>query len=123
MSSRAAHEMAGAIAASAICTTLNQDLRKLLLELTISVPLGKLGGRLPDILEPSLNNPNHRQFFHSLAFMFGAGVIMKKLFEWEPYSMEGKAMRWGLLIVGAAYMSHLLLDSSTPKSLPLFGKI
>jgi hypothetical protein len=33
----------------------------------VSVGAGAIAGALPDILEPSLGNPNHRGFCHSLA--------------------------------------------------------
>ena len=38
--------------------------------------IGAFFGKLPDVLEPALRNPHHRQFFHSFAFlgMVGWGV-------------------------------------------------
>ena len=38
--------------------------------------IGAFFSKLPDVLEPALRNPHHRQFFHSFAFlgMVGWGV-------------------------------------------------
>jgi len=77
---------------------------------------GGIGGAaacLPDLLEPSTNNPNHRGFFHSVVI---AAVVL--------YSIKGKhsrglppAFKVFLSIVGYSYLSHLALDALTPRSL------
>jgi len=122
MASRREHEIVGALAASTIAFTLKDDIDRLMLDISISVPLDIFAGRLPDLIEPSLNNPNHRQFFHSLVFACGIIVAVKHLYLWEPQTPQEKLCRWVLLIMAGGYLSHLALDSSTPKSLPVLGK-
>lgn len=119
MASRATHELAGVAAATVVAASLNQDIRTLVAELAIAVPIGRFAGRLPDLIEPSLNNPNHRQFFHSLVFASGVGVAMRSVYKWKPLSQEGKGLRWALMLLGAGYLSHLVLDFRTPRSLPI----
>jgi inner membrane protein len=75
---------------------------------------------LPDILEPA-TSPNHRAFFHSLAFAGLVGVGMKKLYSWEPETDGQKLLRKVVMVAGAAYLIHLALDFTTRKSLPLIG--
>jgi inner membrane protein len=75
---------------------------------------------LPDVLEPA-TSPNHRQFFHSLLF---AGVLvggLVKLHKWEAESSSDKFLRGLGMIAISAYLIHLALDATTPKSLPLVG--
>ena len=67
---------------------------------------------LPDILEPA-DSPNHRAFFHSLAM----AVIVS-------YFITGKHTgKWPIaisLLVGMAgigYLSHIIADATTPKSI------
>ncbi len=76
-------------------------------------------GTLPDILEPSTGNPNHRQFFHSFTFAGLVGKSMYKLWKWETTDEVDGLLKTVGLIVGGAYLIHLIMDSSTPKSLPL----
>src|SRR5437660_2084 len=66
---------------------------------------------LPDLVEPALRNPHHRQFFHSLAFagMLGWGVY--EVYKWEPDSDWEKVLRLALIAAGAAYLLHLLSDA------------
>ena len=75
-------------------------------------------GTLPDLLEPA-TSPNHRQFFHSLTFMGLVAAGMYKLYQWEAEDEIDKLMRFTLLVAGGAYVTHLLMDSSTPKGLPV----
>ena len=79
-------------------------------------------GTLPDVLEPALH-PNHRQFFHSVLFAAGVSVALYKLYKWKPETEGGELLRALSLVVGAAYLVHLAMDSLTRKSLPLIGKI
>lgn len=71
---------------------------------------------LPDIIEPA-DNPNHRAMFHSLAF---AGAITYGAFGKHTQKMKPDD-RHALQVAALSYLSHLLLDSQTPKSLPLAG--
>ncbi|MEY8216422.1 MAG: metal-dependent hydrolase [Colwellia sp.] len=74
-----------------------------------------------DFLEPA-TNPHHRQFCHSV---LTAGVVSFGLFEamkWNANSTLEKITRGVVLIAGFSYLSHLVLDATTPRSLPLIGK-
>lgn len=106
---------------------------------------GYVGSRLPDIIEPALS-PNHRQFAHSA--IAGIGIsksIYLFLKDWEEYyrasanHFKSKQIQtdWlkkfiyivleflfriiaaGFCGLSAGYLSHLILDGSTPKGLPL----
>lgn len=93
-------------------------------ELLIAAPaVGLLFGKLPDVIEPAFKNPNHRQFFHSIAFASAVGLGLKKVYDWEPEDGFEKAIRLLTLCAGIGYLSHLMLDATTPKSLPLIGKL
>jgi len=77
---------------------------------------GLVGGTValvPDILEPSLRNPHHRQFCHSA--VFGALVF------WAccgKHTRQLPLVARGLLLVGAlGYCSHLAVDALTPRSI------
>lgn len=78
--------------------------------------------KLPDILEPA-SNPHHRQFFHSLVVLSALGVGVKRIYDWETEGKFEAFLRVVLLSAGAGYISHLLLDFTTPRSLPLLGKL
>jgi len=88
-----------------------------------AIAVGFLFGKLPDILEPSPGNPHHRQFCHSLLVLTALGVGLKNLYEWQPEDVMDKCLRGLGLISGCAYVSHLLCDATTPRSLPLIGKL
>ncbi len=88
-----------------------------------AITVGSLFGKLPDILEPSLGNPHHRLFCHSLLVLTALGVGLKHLYEWQPEEAIDKCLRGLGLIAGCAYVSHLLCDATTPRSLPLIGKL
>ena len=81
-----------------------------------------LCGSLPDLLEPA-THPGHRQFFHSVAF---AGILAAGLYQtyhWRPDDPVHRLIRGTILVAGGAYLVHLAMDATTPKSLPLLGKI
>ena len=77
---------------------------------------------IPDILEPA-THPRHRHFFHSVTFAGLLGYGMYKAYKWEPETESDKLLRFALLAGGAGILIHLVMDSGTPRSLPLFGKI
>lgn len=79
-------------------------------------------GTLPDLLEPALH-PNHRQVFHSVAFALLLGFGLYKAYVWQPETVGGHVVRSMALIAGTAYIVHLVMDASTPKSLPLLGRL
>ena len=88
-----------------------------------AIGMGAVFGKLPDVLEPSLKNPHHRQFFHSLTTLGFVGYGTKKVYDWQPQDTLESVIRFLTLCAGVAYMSHLLLDAVTSRSLPLIGKI
>ncbi len=88
-----------------------------------AVAIGSFFGKLPDILEPALNNPHHRQFCHSLVVLSAVGFGVKKAWEWEPKDKFEEVLRVLALFAGTAYISHLVLDGFTRRSLPLLGKL
>lgn len=77
---------------------------------------------IPDILEPAVH-PHHRQFFHSVVFAGMVGYGMHKTYGWNPETDFDKFMRFCLLMAGTGILIHLALDSLTPRSLPLLGKL
>ena len=84
--------------------------------------LGALLGTLPDILEPA-DHPNHRQFFHGLLFAAILGYLGYKLYKWKPEEPWQEVVRMAGLIAIGAYLIHLAMDASTPKSLPVMGRL
>lgn len=78
--------------------------------------------KVPDVLEPAVH-PNHRQFFHSVAFAGLLGLATYKVYQWQPESPAGEVARFAMLVGAAAYLIHLAIDAGTPKSLPLLGKL
>jgi len=117
------HQFAGAIAA--LVMTQNDTSQKScsLHHPAAAIPVGAFLGRLPDMLEPALRNPNHRQFFHSIAVLGLLAAGIHKAYHWEPQDEFEKIVRGVLLIGGAAYLSHLALDALTSKPLPLVGRL
>lgn len=81
---------------------------------------GLLGGGialLPDILEPAVN-PDHRGFFHSFAVGACLLAVNKKIKENPGIPDKTKNL---LFALSSAYGSHLALDATTSKSLPLLS--
>ena len=117
------HQFAGAVAALAITQIDAEDKTSVLHHPAAAIPIGAFLGRLPDMIEPSLGNPNHRQFFHSVAVFGLLGTGIYKLYHWDPQDNLDRVLRGLLLLGGAAYLSHLALDALTSKSLPLLGKL
>jgi membrane-bound metal-dependent hydrolase YbcI (DUF457 family) len=77
-----------------------------------------LGAIIPDILEPA-NNPQHRSFFHSTVFL-GFMVYCYQQINVHPTLQEQPGLKKILSGIVFGYITHLLLDSKTPASLPLF---
>lgn len=75
---------------------------------------------LPDLLEPA-TSPNHRRFFHSLAFAAFLGTCLHQLNQWQPQTDSEKLLRGVGMLALSAYLIHLALDFTTAKSLPLIG--
>ena len=79
---------------------------------------GVLGGGvacLPDLLEPAIH-PCHRAFFHSVVFN---GLIAYGVRQVWRSPNVGLQMKIVVTVLGFGYMSHPLLDITTPMGLPL----
>ncbi|MEO0082149.1 MAG: metal-dependent hydrolase [candidate division WOR-3 bacterium] len=81
---------------------------------------GLVGGCVavaPDLLEPALH-PNHRGLFHGLATggaaVYGAVKNTKATAPDTWLRLLGRSAAIG-------YLSHLVLDATTPKGLPIVG--
>lgn len=84
--------------------------------------LGAACGSLPDLLEEPAIHPNHRQFFHSVAFGLVMAGGIRQVYRWQPEEPWQCVLRGAALIAGGAYLVHLAMDATTHKSLPLIGK-
>lgn len=90
------------------------DLTELVLSGVGGAVAGTVGGILPDKLEPAYD-PNHRKFFHSITMGTALGFGLYPL-----HKSNLPDLAKGILTVGTiGYLSHLALDSQTPKGLPL----
>lgn len=74
--------------------------------LTRNVGLGSVAGALPDLLEPSIGNPNHRGFCHSVA---AAGVVWWIVSGRHTHELP-LAVRRTLSAIGVGYSLHLGAD-------------
>ncbi|HTB81276.1 MAG TPA: metal-dependent hydrolase [Opitutaceae bacterium] len=72
----------------------------------VSVGAGTLAGALPDILEPSLGNPNHRGFCHSLT----AAILAWWLTSGRHTQNLPVEIRRCLAAMSAGYTLHLGAD-------------
>lgn len=90
---------------------------------TLAACGGAVFGTLPDILEPALSNPHHRQFFHSVACAAAVGYLCYRLYEWKPETPAEQIMRGVLLLAGGSFLTHLAMDALSPRGLPLLGQI
>lgn len=77
---------------------------------------------LPDFLEPA-TSPNHRAFFHSLAFAAMVGIGLHRLSQWETRTEQDKVWKSFGMLAGSAYLIHLALDFTTRRSLPMLGRL
>ena len=81
-------------------------------ELGVWGGIGGVIGVVPDLIEPAVH-PNHRGFFHSVAFgalaWYATHAAHTK--QWDPETRAAARMAcW-------CYLSHLLADALTPKSI------
>lgn len=115
------HQLVAAVAVGSACFYAESHQSQRTAKPLLGAALSAVLTNLPDMLEPA-SHPNHRQFFHSLAFAGVLGMAAHKLYTWEPDNSFDEATRFVLLVGVGAYLIHLLLDAGTPKSLPLIGK-
>lgn len=118
MPDAAAHLISGGIAGAMTAGLLQSEGNVDGGELIAGAFAGAAAGRVPDILEPAVN-PGHRAFFHSWSTAFLVGYGMIRAYHWEPTDDLERILRWGALVGGAAYLTHLALDAGTPHGLPL----
>ena len=83
--------------------------------LAISVGVGVVGASLHDIMEPAIH-PNHRAFFHSVAFNGVLAVSVRSGWLSPTITLDKKIL---LTVAGLACLSHPCLDAFTPKGLPI----
>src|SRR2546422_9718060 len=83
--------------------------------LAISVSAGVVGASLHDLVEPAVH-PNHRAFFHSMAFNGLVAASLRRVCGNPAVPTEQKVL---LAVVGLACLSHPCLDALTPKGLPI----
>lgn len=76
-------------------------------------------GALPDLVEPAYRDPNHRRFFHSVAFAALLGFGLREVYRWQPETDGERVIRSLALIAGGAYLVHLAMDAVTARSLPM----
>lgn len=79
---------------------------------------GLFTASLPDILEPA-HHPNHRAAAHSVAALLGTSYAAYCVHKSDKIDGKAKLM---VSVATAGYLSHLMLDSQTPKGLPLFAR-
>lgn len=120
MSNGPTHQWTAAVVVGAVCIHAEKDKQIKSARPIVGAVLAAKLTKLPDILEPAIH-PNHRQFFHSIAFAGLLGLAGYKAYKWKPDSPLEEAIRFALMVGIGAYGVHLLLDASTPKSLPLIG--
>jgi len=81
-----------------------------------------IGGALlaltPDILEPALKNPNHRQFFHSGLLLTMLPLLNYYIWKSDKLAIVPK-LKLAISVLSVAYESHLLIDSQSLRGLPL----
>lgn len=135
----------GAIAAFAFAVLDGQSLQNALIEAAGGGGGGYVGATAPDFLEPA-TSPNHRQLAHSrLAGFSLAGVTVANVRGWQrrlraeadrlnalaaatpdrsaSLNLRAQAVSLRMLVgvlpgLAAGYLSHLVLDSTTPRGLP-----
>lgn len=86
-------------------------------ELLFSAVVGIVGGAAPDAIEPA-ENPHHRQFAHS----FVAGGLLLRLANSQCGIGNGSLEQFQKILLAAGiagYVSHLIADGLTPRSLPI----
>jgi membrane-bound metal-dependent hydrolase YbcI (DUF457 family) len=90
------------------------DWLKLFKDTAGGAALGAGASIIPDILEPP-TNPHHRKIFHSLAMVVVASIAVTKIKKSNlPVSTKHR-----ITTAGLGFISHLIMDSTTPYGLPI----
>jgi len=122
MSNGATHQLVAAAGIGVILGHLEGTNKEPSPKPLIGAGLAALLTNLPDLLEPALH-PQHRQFFHRVAFVGLIGLAGYKLYTWEPDDDWERVLRFLLLVGCGAVLVHLAVDALTKRSLPWVGKI
>jgi len=122
MANGVVHRWAAAGVVGLVCLNAESKEKEQTAKPIVGATLAALLTNLPDMLEPA-THPGHRQFFHSLAFASLLGVAGYKAYQWQPENPTEEGLRFLLMVGIGAYLVHLVLDASTPKSLPLLGRL
>lgn len=122
MSSGRVHQIAAFAAGCAIAAHAQSQGRGPMLGVLLSGGWSALATKLPDLLEPA-EHPNHRQFLHSAIFGLLVGKLTYEGYCWVPANDRERVWRELILLGGGAYLLHLVLDSITPRGIPLLGKV
>ncbi|MBN2465183.1 metal-dependent hydrolase [candidate division WOR-3 bacterium] len=116
---RSTHVAAGVIAAGGVelirCWVNQEEVDWL--KVAAACAIGGCVAVVPDLLEPALH-PNHRSLFHSVA---AGGTVVYGLGKKTASAVPDPWVRLALQSLAVGYLSHLALDATTPKSLPLLG--
>ncbi len=113
------HRVKAGIAVGLAVAALDQDDdQNMLPSALIASGIAYATGTLPDIIEPA-TNPNHRQFFHSWPVFGLVGYGIYKNWQWEPKTKLQNTLKIIGYGIGGAYAVHLMMDSRTPKGLPI----
>lgn len=126
------HKSAGAILGPLVYLAIQNNMQQKekvdLGELLLSSGIGLSTARIPDILEPAIH-PNHRAFYHSLAFAGITGFVgFKALPDLNVHRLERKSLGiqlWSkyeildvIIVIGAgSILLHLIMDGFTKKGL------
>lgn len=98
----------------------NVENKKYIKNISIAGFAAVIGGLAPDVLEPATNS-NHRSLCHSWGSMAAVCTGLSKI----PLNNENNfkdALNVAFRSAGVGYASHLAIDSTTPKGLPLLIK-
>jgi inner membrane protein len=118
----AAHQLTAGFAVGLHLAGREQRAGKTTLEPLVGGFAASLLTKLPDLLEPA-TTPNHRQFFHGIAFASLLGLGLYKLHQWQAEGASDKFWKALGMLALSSYLIHLALDATTAKSLPFFGKL
>lgn len=135
MAKRSDHDAAGALTggAAVVLSALAAGRTPSFAEVLGGAVSGILASRVPDLLEPA-THPGHRRLAHSAVTLGATGIAVPRLHSAHisgatSADREDDPVRrfLGRFAAGAAvgsaggYASHLVLDATTPRGLPLLG--